>query len=508
MNDDIVIDAPLPRERDYTPLVALGVLIAVYVFVFGRLTWRQQSNFGTFGYDMGIHDQAIWLASRFQAPFVTIRGLNYFGHHVDVISLLFAPIYWLGGGPHALYFVETVALAAGAIPVWLLTRDKLDPWIALVPAGAYLLQPAIEWTNWWHFHPDALAVTPLLFAWWFATRRRWRWFAVCIALGLATKEDASMAVFVMGAMLFFRGEKVVGRWTAFAGFAWFLVCTKLVIPLVNHGGTPFYEDFFPGLGTSLQEILFNMVRHPSRVLGPMTQADRLTYWRKLLFPIGLLALLSPLVLIAGPQALVNGLASHSPSHDIRFHYSSLIEVGLMLAMVDAFVRIARRGDAARIFVVVVLSVAAVAANREWSPSPIGRDYRTGIWAHATPHGTIFDKAVHMAKGSDGVAATYLLVPHLTHRKYIYEFPNPWHIVNWDPSFRNAPPKLNTVNLLVLDRGLLGDTTDLFDQLTSPRGSFRIVFDQDNVVVARRTHRPDKFERDLRAASLADYLSHH
>ena len=158
-------------KRSHGPVLVLAAMVVLYIAVFGTLTWRQQSNYGTFGFDMGIYDQGIWLVSRFKEPFVTIRGLNYFGHHVNVITVLFVPFYWLGAGPHFLYLVETIALAAGAIPVWLLARDHVGDRVALVPAAAYLLYPSIQWTNWWHFHPDALITTPLLFAWWLASRK-------------------------------------------------------------------------------------------------------------------------------------------------------------------------------------------------------------------------------------------------------------------------------------------------------------------------------------------------
>src|SRR5437773_9522621 len=84
------------------PARVLVGMIAAYVGVFGALTWQQQSNFGTFGFDMGIYDQAIWLLSRFKDPFVTVRGLEYFGHHVNPITVLFVPAYWLSAGPHFL----------------------------------------------------------------------------------------------------------------------------------------------------------------------------------------------------------------------------------------------------------------------------------------------------------------------------------------------------------------------------------------------------------------------
>ena len=172
---------------DFVPIVLLAGVIALYIVVFGTLTWMQQTNFGTFGFDMGIYDQGIWLLSRFKNPFDTVRGLNYFAHHVNVITLAFVPFYWLGAGPHFLYLIETIWMALGALPVWLLARDRLGGrWLPLGLAASFLLYPSLEWINWWHFHPDALIITPLLFAWWLATRgvgagSRWRWRSLCSA---------------------------------------------------------------------------------------------------------------------------------------------------------------------------------------------------------------------------------------------------------------------------------------------------------------------------------------
>jgi len=113
-------------EQRRRQVIILCLLIGQYIFVFGWLTWSQQANFGTFGYDMGLYDQGIWLLSRFKDPFVTIRGLYFFEHHVNLITLLFVPAYWLGAGPHFLYLVETVWMALGAVPLFLLARDRLE----------------------------------------------------------------------------------------------------------------------------------------------------------------------------------------------------------------------------------------------------------------------------------------------------------------------------------------------------------------------------------------------
>ncbi|HEX9530218.1 MAG TPA: DUF2079 domain-containing protein [Acidimicrobiales bacterium] len=483
------------RHPDAPPVVVLAVMMAAYVAVFGTLTWRQQSHFGTFGFDMGIHDQGIWLLSRFRDPYDTVVGRNYLGHHVNLVSLLFVPAYWLGAGPHFLYLAETLALAVGALPVWLLARDRLgNGWTALPLAAAYLLYPSIEWINWWHFHPDALMVTPLLLAWWLAARARWRWFAAAVAVLLVCKEDAALAVAALGAVLVIRRVRERGprAWkagavTAAVGAGWFLVATKALIPLLNGGQRAFYEDMFPAFGHGLGTIAFNFVAHPSRLWHLATKPDRLRYYRQLLAPVGAVALGAPLpLLIAAPQLAVNVTASLGYTHDIRYHYSSIVAATVLIATVEAIGRWRHRPAVVRALVGLVAAT-ALAANVDLSPSPLGTAYHSGIWAPASPRIAALDAAVGEVPPGAGVSASYTLVPHLTHRATAYEFPNPWVLSNWlDRRRRPDPAK---VQFLVLDRTLNPDQAGLIDELTGATGPFEIVYDRDQVIVARRVVPP-------------------
>ena len=459
-------------------------MIAAYVAVFGSLTWQQQSNFGTFGFDMGIYDQGIWLMSRFKDPFITVRGLEWFGHHVVGITFLIVPFYWLGAGPHFLYLFETAWLAVGAVPIWLLARDRLEnPWAALALAAAYLLYPSLEWINWWHFHPDALAITPLLFAYWLATRRRWGWFAVASGLALTCKEDAALAVLMLGLLVAWKMQRRPGLITAAVAAAWFLLATRVIIPGVNGVGT-FYESYFAGFGNGSGEIAYNIVRHPSRVLDAATEGERLTYYRQLLAPVALLPLGSlPVLLIAGPQLLINVISAFGYTHDIRYHYSSLLVVGVMLATVESAARYGQ-SQGARRFLVGLVAATALATNVAWSPSPISVKYHSGIWARPSSRNHAMRAAVALVPRRADVTAIYYLVPHLTHRVHIYEFPNPWVPTNWGLRGEH-PPDLRTVDWFVLDTTLNGDHASLYARLIAPDGDFRVVFHRDNIVVARR-----------------------
>jgi uncharacterized membrane protein len=476
---------PATAARGRAPAVALGGLIAAYVATFGTLTWFQHENFGTFGYDMGLYDQGIWLVSRFKDPFVTIRGLNFFAHHVNLITLLFVPAYWLGAGPHFLYLVETVWMALGALPLFLLARDRLESgWLAVAVAGSFLLYPALEWINWWHFHPDALIITPLLVAWWLATRRRWGWFAVAVAVALACKEDAALAVLMLGLVLAVLGQRRAGLVTAAAGAGWFLVATKVVIPAAGGGAGPFYQELFPGFGDSLGEIVWNLVAHPSRLLGLATLPDRLTYFWQIMAPVAFLPLAAPLVLlISVPQTVINVASGHALTHDIHYHYSAIVLTGVFLATVEGMAWIGR-GPGTRRALVAVLLATSLAANVAWSPSPLGRQYDDGIWARAEPRHATVRAALRLVPAGAGVSASYNLIPHLTHRTDAYEFPNPWVVANWGAHGEN-PPDPATADYLVIDERLLGDQRPLFDRLLSPQGGYTRVFASDGIVVARR-----------------------
>lgn len=466
-----------------TPPWVLAGLVLAYVAVFGSLTWSQQSNFGTFGFDMGIHDQGIWLLSRFKEPYVTVVGRNYMGHHTNLISLLFVPLYWVGGGPHALYAVETIWMAVGAVPVWLLARDRLgNPWLGLVLAAAYLLYPSLEWINWWHFHPDALMITPLLFAYWLATRCRWRWFAVAVVAALLCKEDAALAIVGLGLVLVWQRQRRVGGLTAAVGVVWFILAVRVAIPAFNGGEQAFYESMFPTLGNDMGEIILNLARHPSRFLDLATLPERITYYRRLLIPVALAPLVAlPMLLVGAPQMAINVSAGSLPTYDFRFHYSAAVVAAVFLATVEGCRRLGQRPALAR-FVVGVVGATSLASNVAWSPSPIGADYDTGIWARSSPRVAVLQAAVRSVPPDAGVSASYTLVPHLTHRVTIYEFPNPWIVTNWLD--RRRQPEPARVDYLVLDLTLNTDRRVVADELIGS-GEFETVSQRDQVLVARR-----------------------
>ena len=77
-------------------------------------------------------------------------------------------------------------------------------------AIAFLLHPALQFFMSELFHPEVLAITPLLCAYYCSVRKRWAWFACFAVLAVCWKEDVALAVAILGLVIALRGDRRVG----------------------------------------------------------------------------------------------------------------------------------------------------------------------------------------------------------------------------------------------------------------------------------------------------------
>lgn len=480
--------APDESSRIFdVPRLGLVVAIGLWSSTLARLAALRHDRFGTFGFDLGIYDQATWLLSRARDPFITVRGLEAFGHHVNLLLFLLAPFYRFGAGPHFLLLVQVGAQASGACAVFLLARDRLhDRWLALALGVVYLLHPTSQWLVWEFFHPDAVAIGPLLFAYWAARERRWGWFACAALLAAMCKEDVALVLVVIGLLIAFRGDRRIGLGVSAGSLAWYVVATRVVIPWQNGIG-PFYDSFFGTLGTTPSGVAYNVVRHPGAAWDVVRHHDRVEYLWRMLGPLAFVPLLSPSTLmIAVPMLAVDLLTSFPYARDAHFHYSALVLVGVMIATVEGVARLPTART--RRALVVAILASSIVATVAWGPSPISREYHRGWWPlQSDPRQAVNEAAVRAVPANAAVSASYIYVPHLAHRVKVYEFPVPWRNVNWGVRGEHLDDP-NRVDWIVVNRELLDvEGQNVLRKLL--RYEFRVVSESDGVVVARREHPP-------------------
>lgn len=469
--------------------LVLGAMVSAWSVIFIVLGSMRHNRFGTFGFDLGIYDQGIWLTSRLHDPFMTVRGLNLYGHHFDAIFLLIAPFYWFGAGPIFLLVMQVLAQASGALAVYLLARDRFDGerWLAVAMAAVLLLNPTYEYLTWEFFHPDALAIAPLLFAYWAAREKRWGWFAVAGTLAISCKEDVALALFMLGVLTWFRGDRRVGTVVAAISAAWFVFVTRVFIPAFNGIG-PYYDSFFGEFGDGAGEVVRNVLTRPGQVWETVTRTDRASYYWRMGAPFAFIFLAAPeSLLIGAPVLAVNVLTSVPYARDLRYHYSSLLVAGVTVATVEAIARLGRRASARSFFVGVVLA-ASVATSTMWGAAPWSADYDSGIWPlRRDARHELKVTAIDLIPGGAATSAIYSFVPHLTHRDRIYEFPVPWCNVNWGVRGENLDDP-SAVEWIAVDTYLLGEADrEMLANLLADEFTARL--DRDGIIVAERVHPP-------------------
>lgn len=473
--------------NETVPRVILIWAILAYAVFFGWWALRKFDAYQAPGFDLGIYDQGLWLMSHFKAPYITLLGLNLFGDHASYILLALVPVYWVWSEPQALLVLQTLALAAGAIPLFLLARVVLrDAWLALLPSVAYLVTPALGWLNLENFHPDSFEVPLLLTAFYLLVRSRWRWFLVVVFLLLTVKEDVFLVVLPLGIYVTLAHHRKVGLVTSALAIGWFLVVFFILQPVFSDttaGNLDAWRIPFGGP----RGLLSTAVKAPWEVIAYMTTPEKLKYVVQLFAPLLFLPLLTVRWLIALPVLLFNLISTFWYQTNLQYHYTSLLIPVLAVTAVFALSRF--RSDRMRGALALCLLCATVFSAYLWGPYPHSREAAD---LHDPQHPQVLasKEAVALIPPDSVVAARDKFASHLTQREFIYKFPTPFSADSWgDESLKGQrlPMAEDVEYVLELPAHQADSGAEAWAAL--PSQGFVRIYEKEGVVLLKREPSP-------------------
>jgi uncharacterized membrane protein len=374
------------------PARLVAAASAAFAAVFGTAAVLRHRAFESGRFDLGNMTQAVWSTANGDPLRVTdVHGeqISRLGAHFDPILAALAPLWLLWPSPELLLVVQAIAVAAGAIPLYLLARRHVAARPAAALAVAYLLFPPVQWLTLSDFHPVALATPLLLAAWLFLDERRFVAFAVCAVAAIAAKEHVGLAIAGLGLWYALR-YRAWGRGATIAALAGgaALVAALLVVPQFAPAGSSAFE---------------------SRYDSPALDGRDLGYVARLLLPLALLPLAAPLPLVAAlPELGLNLLSSTVTQTSVRTHYAATIVPALLVACVFATARLGGRAAYVAAGAALVGTVAL---------GPLGRVELT-----ADAHDAASRDAVALVPADAPVSATNALGAHLSERERIFSFP--------------------------------------------------------------------------------------
>jgi uncharacterized membrane protein len=433
------------------PALLSVVIIGVYVYEISRLALIHHYNLSTSTHDLGIYDNLFWHASHGNGLRSTlVKGDTHLAAHFDPILILLAPIYRIIPGVQTIIVLQTVVIAAGAVPLYLLAVRKLDShWAGFCLVLSYLLHPGIQGANLYDFHSLSLAIPLLLLAVYLLEIGAIKSYAAALALLLLVREDMSLLSAALGVYALVTGRGRVGVVTLLASIIYLGVVKLLVMPDAGllmkstdhtYGYSSYFEYLIPKGKGGVRAMLSSLVSNPVFTLRSMVSEDKLLYLARCFGPL----LVLPFFARPGRVLLVYGLAfcllgTKPALYSLHFQYVTLHTpfafalVPLVLAepaqspalkrFADSGVQFARAG---------VLGCAMMSALVSWKYGALieNDSFVAGYYKlirtfdeEAAARYEWLRQARDKIPADASVAATDHLVPHVSGRAIVKKYPD-------------------------------------------------------------------------------------
>jgi uncharacterized membrane protein len=413
------------KELRWSPFVA-AVVCATLIFV---QSYRRYWWFGAGGKDLGLFHQTIWLLSRFETPFNTVMGMHAFADHLEFGDLLVAPVMWVWPDAGALLLFQALVVGAGAIPVFLLTRRKLDSQLAAwAMVGVYLFGIDLQQAVMFDYNPTTVGAAIIPWVVWAFERERPVAFGFLLAALALTKENLvlyGLALCLSLALGTTRRRLPLAAAAALAVF--FVVEMKVIFPLFAQAG--FRHLRFEAMGGSAAEIVATALESPYQALALLfTPGNKVNGMVAPFSTVAFVCFLAPRWVLAFLPILAERFWSSHTNRWWGFHYGAGVGVLATLAAVDGLARLksfaARREP--RLFgmavAVVFVSALFVSGLGRFGPGPLW------LWRqpYFTTPGDRTDAAAILATvpALGPVAAQNHLLPFLSGRREIFEITRP------------------------------------------------------------------------------------
>ncbi|MEM2569197.1 MAG: DUF2079 domain-containing protein [Candidatus Bathyarchaeia archaeon] len=440
----------------------LMIMIVSYAIIFSHYTIMRHYSFRSDAWDLGLIVQSIANAIKGRLftnnveLFFSPTG-SYFGVHFAPVLFLVVPFFYFIRSVETILVLQSVALALGAIPVYLLAIHVLNDRIsALFIAASYLLNPLLQGVNWYDFHTQAFFPLFILSAIYFLKRKRVIFFILFLLMGLSTIEQTTY--FILACVPYSLLEVRSDLRNCNRRFRFKIILQRSIMPLImlivsiswlilSSAIKNAINPNPPKEMKAISQFKILDINDPAEIpikviLNPYLALEAFRYeLPKKIFYIILtfahscfLALLSPLVLL--PVFLwffIAVLSNWTPYYSLGFQYSAFTLPFTYIALIDAIKRIVS-GFSSEISKPLIRRVSAlillVGIILSFFLSPISFIHKVGNYDYFRDYGVTVPSAIenHVRQaimkisGEPFILATSRVFPHLSINSNAYTVP--------------------------------------------------------------------------------------
>jgi len=343
----------LPKNgRHLSSLLILLFVYAFYSLIVSLIAFHRYASYQS-SWDLGVFTQIFEGLLKIGFPYDSMDlhknpGGNYLGVHFSPSILIFTPLYFILPSPITLLVIQTLFYSAGIIPLYLLVKEWFNERSSMLISLSYLIHPGSLYLLLYDFHEISFFPTLFILTAYFYFTKRHHYFLLSLIFSCMVNEFTPIVMcFFSLYILFFNDWEEKGRrkWREKLASLKESVYKRLKsrpFPLlalmisVTMIGVAFYVEYWLNpiwkpqrgwwiLGSSLDEIVRNMVTRPDLVLKSLTNDAELKM-------VTILYLFGPCIflpLLSGPFLMVFApwmgavLLSSSPICTIYLQYHAM-----------------------------------------------------------------------------------------------------------------------------------------------------------------------------------------
>jgi uncharacterized membrane protein len=291
--------------------------------VFTAMNWQLYRNMLVPHGDSAMYEEHLWNLTHDKGFRSYLEDRLFLGEHLQVVHLLLTPLHIIWPSLMMMDLCESLALASGALPIfWMTARHASSSKVGLLVAIGYLLYFPMQYVDiaidLKTFRPIAFGIPAMLYGLDQLERGRFKSALACWVIALSAKEDYAIVLAPLGVWIALfpsitskrepdqqAASKSRIRWLGW-GIAVFstlylAVAVKYIIPWFRGGEQVHYVGYFQQFGTSLDEVVKNILANPKLLFSELFAVTTPIYAASLLVPLGAMALFSPTrLLVAVP----------------------------------------------------------------------------------------------------------------------------------------------------------------------------------------------------------------
>src|SRR5450759_4950692 len=414
----------LKKVLRYQGLIALG-LGAAYSVTYIALSLLRHESYHSFGFDLGLCNQIFWNTTQgrlFESTMSQALPVPHslLGDHFSPVFLFLVPFYFAFPHPETLLVLQTLALAFGAWPVYLLAKLKLPAGYAPLWVLAYLLFVPLAYINLYDFHEVAFSIAPLGFALYFLERGRLGLFLLSLLFTFFVKEEMALIGIGFGAyVLLGKRDWRLGAGVLVGSLLAFAAVIQLVIPFFAGGHSyPYIGLRYAQVGGSPSGILRTLVTDPLRIARALLQPKKIYFLVAIFGPVlGLSALAGWAALVLLPTLGYLLLSNYEPQYSFTSQYSAPL---IPLIVGTAILALARLRASSQRPVMAAVVVSTLVFSWAYGGMPFSRKFDPSLFSTQARYAAFVPQLAQIAPDAR-VSAENGFPAHLSERRYIYDY---------------------------------------------------------------------------------------